>query len=69
MAIGSVWIYNRTHLHATNLPNYVNKFMPQIASGMVAEDGSLVLNGRPFQPIPATMITDYNGVISQDYGF
>ncbi len=68
---GKIWIYVGTNqkTDAGATAEQYGKFMDQTASGMVDETGALVENGRPFYPIPSSMITDYNGVIGQDYGF
>ncbi len=68
---GSVWIYRSRASESSgddNVSTYL-QVLNETASGLVDTSGNLVLNGRPFYPIPSTMIVDYNGVISQDYGF
>lgn len=70
---GKVWIYVGTNQtdptdESKSYQQYI-KYLSEFASGIVDTNGVLVKNGRPFYPIPSTMITDYNGVITQDYGY
>lgn len=70
---GKLWIYIGTNQadredDKKSYRQYIS-YLQDFASGIVDVNGALVENGRPFYPIPATMITDYNGVISQDYGY
>lgn len=70
---GKVWIYVGTNQtdqtdESKSYQQYI-KYLSEFASGIVDTNGVPVKNGRPFYPIPSTMITDYNGVITQDYGY
>ncbi len=70
---GKVWIYMGTNQadptdDSKAYRQYIN-YLHDFASGIVDAEGALVENGRPFYPIPSTMITDYNGIIGQDYGY
>ncbi len=68
---GKNWIYVGTNQKTDaggTAEKYV-QYLSEAASGVVDTEGNLVANGRPFFPIPSSMITDYNGVLKQDYGF
>ncbi|MDO4758106.1 MAG: RagB/SusD family nutrient uptake outer membrane protein [Rikenellaceae bacterium] len=68
---GKLWIYlgtNQKTKPGEAAEQYV-QYLSEAASGIVDTNGELVANGRPFFPIPSSMITDYNGVLEQDYGF
>lgn len=65
---GDVWIYTQTNQKSATAEQFA-QYMTEIACGVVDKEGQLVQNGRPFFPIPSSMVTDYNGVIKQDYGF
>lgn len=69
--IGKVWAYNSLFTSSTaqtSLETTLN-YWRVTNSGLVDTEGALVAGGRPFQPVPASVIADYNGKISQDYNF
>lgn len=69
--LSSTWMYGRYISGSSGSTNIASstEVIQAYLSGIVAANGSLVQGGRPFQPIPSTVITDYNGLLSQDYGF
>lgn len=68
---GKLWIYLGTNqkTDAGGTAEQYVQYLNETASGLVDTNGELVANGRPFFPIPSSMITDYNGILQQDYGF
>lgn len=68
---GKVWIWGQTNQKTESggaLEQY-RQYLDEFASGLVDASGALVSGGRPFYPIPGDMITDYNGILKQDYGY
>lgn len=67
---GKQWIYDARNGSKAqeNIENY-RIYLHNFASGLVDTDNVPVENGRPYFPVPSQMISDYGGVIGQDYGF